>query len=61
MTQHQERIAILMARCSDGARDCLRRLQEHEKFPRLVARLECLGGTIYQIDVEKIFLELVTK
>lgn len=61
MAIHPERMAILMARCSDGAREYLRDLQRHERFAELVARLEGLEGTIYQLDVEKHFLELVRK
>ena len=59
MTLQPERIAILMARCSNGACDLLRDLQRHETFPELVGRLETLRGTIYQIDVEKHLFELL--
>jgi len=61
MTLHDERLAILRARCTEGAREHLNELQRHEKFPELVARLEALKGTIYQLDVEKYFLEVVRR
>lgn len=61
MTVHPERMAILMARCSNGACESLRELQRHEKFPELVARLEALSGPIYELDVEKHLFELLKK
>ena len=61
MPLHQERLAMLAARCTEAARELLRDLRAHEQFPELVALLEQIGGTIYRLDVEKHFFELVRK
>ena len=64
MTLHHDRIAILMARCSEGAYEHLVELKGHEKFLELVVLLEGVGGhdlsgRLLESDVEQLFREVL--
>lgn len=59
MTLDQERIATLEQRCTPCALEHLRTLEPHPNFSVLVERLEQIGGTIYRLDVEHHFLEIL--
>jgi len=59
MATGQERIAVLEARCSPGAREFLRELSGHPKFSELVGKLEAIHGTLFRGDIEEAFAALV--
>lgn len=50
---------MLEQRCTPSALEHLRQLKSHPKFAVLVRRLEQIGGTIYCLDVENHFLEIL--
>jgi hypothetical protein len=59
MASYQERLKILETRCSGFAVELLRDLQGHPKFPELVSNLEQIDGTLYRVDIEQAFYELI--
>jgi hypothetical protein len=54
-----EREAALAQRCSPSAAEYLPYLRDHLLFPEVLARLEATQGTIFQLDVEQTFFEVI--
>jgi hypothetical protein len=51
------RESALTARCSTYAVEYLSQFRVHPLYPEIISRLESLSGTIYALDIERVFLE----
>jgi len=61
MTRDFPSLEALEARCSEYAKPLLRELADHRHFPRLVAKLMEIEGTILRADIERALYEVNTE
>jgi hypothetical protein len=61
MVNVQEREKRVVARCSPAALEYLQGLRAHPLYVVLTARLERQQGTLFQLDVERTFVDVVKR
>ena len=61
MANVQEREKRLVTRCSPGALEYLQGLRTHPLYIVLIGRLERQQGALFQLDVERTFVDVVKR